>query len=165
MTGATAIVVFVVAVIESIMIHELGHFLTARWFGMRADRYFLGFGPTLWSTRRGETEYGVKAFPLGGFVTIKGMSPLDERLRPVGEQVFDAYAVDRDLVGGVEHRRPGPAPATGELGEVERTERGAVDRFERQLRHLRPVARDERVRQTVGPGHGELDRQAHVGRG
>ncbi|MEX2504167.1 MAG: site-2 protease family protein [Egicoccus sp.] len=96
MTGATAIVVFVVAVIASIMIHELGHFLTARWFGMRADRYFLGFGPTLWSTRRGETEYGVKAFPLGGFVTIKGMSPLDERLRPVGEQVFDAYAVDRD---------------------------------------------------------------------
>lgn len=96
MSGATAIVVFIVSIIAAIMIHEFGHYLTARWFGMRADRFFLGFGPTLWSTQRGETEYGVKALPLGGFVRIKGMSPLDERLRPVGDQVFDAYAIDRD---------------------------------------------------------------------
>src|SRR5690606_36530790 len=67
MSGATAITIFVVSLIAAIMLHELGHFLTARCFGMRADRYFLGFGPTLWSMRRGETEYGVKAIPAGGF--------------------------------------------------------------------------------------------------
>ncbi|HSK22664.1 MAG TPA: M50 family metallopeptidase [Egicoccus sp.] len=131
MTGATAIVVFLVSLLAAIMIHELGHFLTARWFGMRADRYFLGFGPTLWSTRRGETEYGVKAFPLGGFVTIKGMSPLDERLRPVGEQVFDAYAVDRDrerqdeLVSvGAPTARTGMPDATWDRLETELRRRG-----------------------------------------
>jgi regulator of sigma E protease len=89
MTGATAIWVFVISLIAAIMLHEAGHFITARWFGMRADRFFLGFGPTLWSTRRGETEYGVKALPLGGFVRIKGMSPLDERLPSVVDAVFD----------------------------------------------------------------------------
>ena len=131
MSGATAIVVFVVAIVASIMIHELGHFLTARWFGMRADRYFLGFGPTLWATRRGETEYGVKALPLGGFVTIKGMSPLDERLRPVGDQVFDAYAVDQDrersqelVPAGAAGVGSGLPPATWERLDDELRRRG-----------------------------------------
>lgn len=88
MSGAVSISLFVVSLIAAIMLHEAGHLLTARRFGMRADQFFLGFGPTLWSTRRGETEYGVKALPLGGFVRIKGMSPLDERLRGVAEQVL-----------------------------------------------------------------------------
>jgi len=88
MTGPLAITAFVVALIGAIMVHELGHFLTARWFGMKADRYFLGFGPTLWSTMRGETEYGVKALPLGGFVRICGMSPVDERDAPLPQVVF-----------------------------------------------------------------------------
>jgi regulator of sigma E protease len=88
MTGPLAITAFVVALIGAIMVHELGHFLTARWFGMKADRYFLGFGPTLWSTVRGETEYGVKALPLGGFVRICGMSPVDERDVPLPQVVF-----------------------------------------------------------------------------
>jgi regulator of sigma E protease len=98
MSGAVAIWVFVISLVAAIMIHEAGHFVTARWFGMRADRFFLGFGPTLWSTHRGETEYGVKALPLGGFVRIKGMSPIDERLRPVVDTVFDpqALAADRE---------------------------------------------------------------------
>jgi regulator of sigma E protease len=82
-TSTIAIIVFVVGLIGSIMVHEWGHFVTARRFGMRADRFFLGFGPTLWSTQIGETEYGVKALPLGGFVRIIGMSPLDERLPSV----------------------------------------------------------------------------------
>jgi regulator of sigma E protease len=100
MSGTAAIWVFVVSLIAAIMLHEAGHFLTARRFGMRADRFFLGFGPTLWSTRRGETEYGVKALPLGGFVRIRGMSDLDERLAPVPDQVFspEAVAADRELV-------------------------------------------------------------------
>jgi regulator of sigma E protease len=88
MTGGMAITVFVIALLAAIMLHELGHLLTARWSGMKADRYFLGFGPTLWSTQRGETEYGVKAFPLGGFVRICGMSPLDERDPSVMDAVF-----------------------------------------------------------------------------
>jgi regulator of sigma E protease len=98
MSGAAAIWIFVISLVAAIMIHEAGHFVTARWFGMRADRFFLGFGPTLWSTHRGETEYGVKALPLGGFVRIRGMSPVDERLGPVVDTVFDprAVAIDRE---------------------------------------------------------------------
>ncbi|TDC68143.1 RIP metalloprotease [Actinomadura sp. GC306] len=69
---------FVVALLASVMLHEGGHLLTAKRFGMKATQYFVGFGPTLWSTRRGETEYGVKAIPLGGFVKIVGYTPLEE---------------------------------------------------------------------------------------
>jgi membrane-associated protease RseP (regulator of RpoE activity) len=68
----------VVVLLASIMLHEAGHFLTAKHYGMKATRFFLGFGPTLWSFRRGETEYGVKAIPAGGFVKIVGMTPLEE---------------------------------------------------------------------------------------
>ena len=102
MSSTVAVVLFVVGVIVAIMIHEWGHFVTARRFGMRADRFFLGFGPTLWSTHRGETEYGVKLLPAGGFVRIKGMSPDDERLAPVADAVFepDALAEDRRLAAG-----------------------------------------------------------------
>ena len=68
----------IVVLLLSIMLHEAGHFLTAKHYGMKATRFFLGFGPTIWSTRRGETEYGVKAVPAGGFVKIIGMTPLEE---------------------------------------------------------------------------------------
>ncbi|MDP8930758.1 MAG: site-2 protease family protein [Actinomycetota bacterium] len=87
---------FVFAIALAIGLHEWGHFVTARWFGMRAERFFLGFGPTLWSIRRGETEYGIKALPLGGFVRIAGMSLGDTRQRPVAEAVFDAEVVAAD---------------------------------------------------------------------
>ena len=70
--------IFLVALLVSVMLHETGHFVTAKRFGMKATRYFVGFGPTLWSTWRGETEYGVKALPFGGFVKIEGMTSLDE---------------------------------------------------------------------------------------
>jgi regulator of sigma E protease len=96
MSGPVGIIAFVVSIIVAILLHELGHLLTAKRFGMRADRYFVGFGPTLWSTRRGETEYGVKAFILGGFVRIVGMTPLDERRRPVLDAAFDPEALQRD---------------------------------------------------------------------
>jgi membrane-associated protease RseP (regulator of RpoE activity) len=75
---AIGVVAFVVALLTSVMIHEAGHFLTARRYGMKATQFFVGFGPTLWSTRRGETEYGVKAIPAGGFVKIVGMTPLED---------------------------------------------------------------------------------------
>ena len=66
------------------MVHELGHFATAKWSGMKVTEYFLGFGPRLWSIRRGETAYGVKAIPAGGYVKILGMSILEE-VDPVDE--------------------------------------------------------------------------------
>src|SRR5260370_33315761 len=72
------IVIFVVALLGSVMLHELGHFLTAKKFGMRVTQFFIGFGKTLWSTFRGETEYGVKALPFGGFVKITGMTSIEE---------------------------------------------------------------------------------------
>jgi membrane-associated protease RseP (regulator of RpoE activity) len=59
----------------SIGFHEAGHFFWARKFGMRVPQFFVGFGPTVWSRRRGETEYGVKAVPLGGYIRIVGMIP------------------------------------------------------------------------------------------
>jgi len=78
MAYAVGVLVFVVGLLVSVMLHELGHFATAKHYGMKATRFFLGFGPTLWSMRRGETEYGVKALPAGGFVKIIGMTPLEE---------------------------------------------------------------------------------------
>jgi membrane-associated protease RseP (regulator of RpoE activity) len=70
--------IFLVALLVSVMFHEAGHFATAKWFGMKCTQFFVGFGPTVWSTQRGETEYGVKALPLGGYVKITGMTSLDE---------------------------------------------------------------------------------------
>ena len=69
---------FVLALLISVSLHEGGHFWTARRFGMKATQFFVGFGPTIWSRQRGETEYGVKAIPAGGFVKIVGMTQLEE---------------------------------------------------------------------------------------
>jgi membrane-associated protease RseP (regulator of RpoE activity) len=70
--------VFAVGVLIAIFLHELGHFVTARWTGMKATQFFIGFGPRLWSFRRGETEYGVRAIPAGAFVRIVGMNNMDD---------------------------------------------------------------------------------------
>ena len=78
-------VIFIVALLFSVMLHETGHFVTAKRFGMKVTRYFVGFGPTIWSTWRGETEYGIKALPLGGFVKIIGMHSLDDVEDPADE--------------------------------------------------------------------------------
>ena len=67
----------IVALFVMVMLHELGHFVMARRAGMKATEFFVGFGPRLWSIRRGETEYGVKALPLGGYVKIIGMTNLE----------------------------------------------------------------------------------------
>lgn len=68
---------FAVGIAAAIALHELGHLLAARAFGMRVRRYFVGFGPTVWSTRKGHTEYGVAALPFGGFCDIAGMTAQD----------------------------------------------------------------------------------------
>jgi membrane-associated protease RseP (regulator of RpoE activity) len=70
--------VFVVGLLISIFLHEVGHFITARWTGMKATQFFLFMGPKLWSFRRGETEYGLRMYPVGAFVRIIGMNNLDE---------------------------------------------------------------------------------------
>ena len=78
-------IIFVVALLFSIMLHEAGHFATAKKFRMKVTQFFVGFGQTLWSTMRGETEYGVKAIPLGGFVKITGMTALED-IDPADEE-------------------------------------------------------------------------------
>lgn len=69
------VVVLVVGLAISIALHEIGHLVPAKRFGVRVGQYMVGFGPTLWSRRRGETEYGVKAIPLGGYISMAGMYP------------------------------------------------------------------------------------------
>ncbi|RMB84474.1 zinc metalloprotease [Streptomyces shenzhenensis] len=72
------IVVFVVGLLFSIAWHELGHLSTAKLFGIRVPQYMVGFGPTIWSRHKGETEYGIKAIPFGGYIRMIGMFPPGE---------------------------------------------------------------------------------------
>lgn len=69
------VVLLVIGLAVSIALHELGHLVPAKKFGVRVGQYMIGFGPTLWSRRFGETEYGVKAIPLGGYISMAGMYP------------------------------------------------------------------------------------------
>jgi len=78
------ILAFAIALLLSVMVHELGHYLTAKRFGMRVSEFFLGFGKRLWSFTKGETEFGIKAIPAGGYCRIEGMTPRDQM--PVGEE-------------------------------------------------------------------------------
>lgn len=70
--------IVIIGFIAILMIHEGGHLIAAKSFGMKATKYFLGFGPTIWSFQRGETEYGIKAIPAGGYVRIIGMNLLED---------------------------------------------------------------------------------------
>ncbi len=78
------ILAFAIALLLSVMVHEFGHYLTARRFGMRVSEFFLGFGKRIWSFTKGETEFGIKAIPAGGYCRIEGMTPKDEM--PPGEE-------------------------------------------------------------------------------
>ncbi|MBN9325891.1 MAG: site-2 protease family protein, partial [Cellulomonas sp.] len=70
MAYVVAVLIVVVVLLASIGLHELGHMIPAKRFGVRVSQYMVGFGPTLWSRTRGETEYGLKAIPLGGYVRL-----------------------------------------------------------------------------------------------
>jgi membrane-associated protease RseP (regulator of RpoE activity) len=85
MKESLGIVLFALLILISVCLHEAGHMISAKRFGMKVTRYFVGFGPTLWSFKKGETEYGVKALPLGGFVKIVGMTPQDDDVAPEDE--------------------------------------------------------------------------------
>ena len=82
------VVLFFGAILASIGLHELGHMIPAKKFGGKVTQYFIGFGPTVWSKQVGETEYGVKAVPLGGYVKIVGMLP------PEAENLVDSVEID-----------------------------------------------------------------------
>src|SRR5690625_413125 len=69
------ILIMVVGIAVSIALHEIGHLVPAKLFNVRVTQYMIGFGKTLWSTTKGETEYGIKAIPLGGYVSMIGMLP------------------------------------------------------------------------------------------
>jgi membrane-associated protease RseP (regulator of RpoE activity) len=76
--GAIGVISFFLALFLVILVHEAAHFAVAKAFKIKVTEFFVGFGPRLWSTRRGETEYGVKAIPAGGYVKIAGMNPYEE---------------------------------------------------------------------------------------
>ncbi len=96
------VLLFIAILVVIVMLHELGHFVTAKRAGMKVTEYFVGFGPRLWSVRRGETEYGVKAIPAGGYVRIVGftatedVAPEDEprayRQQPFHQRIIVASA-------------------------------------------------------------------------
>ena len=69
------IAIFAVGLLFSIAWHELGHLSTAKLFGIRVPQYMVGFGPTIWSRKKGDTEYGIKAIPAGGYIRMIGMFP------------------------------------------------------------------------------------------
>jgi len=81
-----------------IILHEAGHFFAAKATGMRVERFFLFFGPTIWSFKRGETEYGVKAIPLGGYVKITGMNPEEEVPPEVAHRAYYKQDVWKRIV-------------------------------------------------------------------
>jgi membrane-associated protease RseP (regulator of RpoE activity) len=71
-------VAIIFGIVVMIFLHELGHYATAKWSGMKVTEFFIGFGPRIWSFQRGETEYGIKVIPAGAYVRIIGMNNLDE---------------------------------------------------------------------------------------
>ena len=98
---ALGILAFAVALLLSVMVHEFGHYITAKRFDMKVTEFFLGFGQRIWSFRRGETEFGIKAIPAGGYCRIEGMTPQDQM--PAGEEgraFFTASSLRKLIVLG-----------------------------------------------------------------
>lgn len=105
------VVVVAVGVAVSIALHEVGHLLPAKLFNVRVTKYMIGFGPTIWSRRKGETEYGFKAIPLGGYVAMIGMYPPnkdDGSVRPSSTGMFQTLASEARSAA---HEEVGPGDA------------------------------------------------------
>ena len=106
---------FLLGVIASIALHEVGHMAPAKYFGIKVTQYFVGFGKTVWSVKRGDTEYGVKAFPMGGFIRMVGMLPPAKRddqgnIRGIrngffGKLIADARAAEQEQMGAEDPSR------------------------------------------------------------
>ena len=91
-------VLVVVGILVMVFFHELGHYLTARWTGMKPTEFFIGFGPRLWSFRKGDTEYGLKAIPAGAYVRIVGMNNLEDVAPADAERAYRAKSYPRKLL-------------------------------------------------------------------
>jgi len=111
MLQVLGIVIFVLGLLVSIGLHELGHMIPAKKFGVRVSEYFVGFGPTLWSRKGKETEYGIKAIPLGGYVRLVGMIPPEDAVKPVkvrgrlAQIIADSRSASVDeVLEGEDHR-------------------------------------------------------------
>ena len=119
------------------MLHELGHFATAKWSGMKVTEYFVGFGPRLWSIRRGETEYGVKAIPAGGYVRITGFTVLEDvadRGRAAHLSPAAVLEADHRRLGRLGHALPHRLrPGTDQRFRVRGGDRQRRDRLARAL--------------------------------
>jgi membrane-associated protease RseP (regulator of RpoE activity) len=102
MLFALGVAVFILGLLVSISLHELGHLTFAKRFGVKVTQYMVGFGPTVWSRRRGETEYGIKAIPMGGYIRMIGMvppaKPTTRWPRRMAELVEDFRKTSRDEV-------------------------------------------------------------------
>lgn len=99
--GGWPLLVVVLGVVLMIFLHELGHFLAAKWSDMQVTEFFIGFGPKIWSFRRGETEYGFKAIPAGAYVKITGMSMLEEVDDDVAHRTYRSKSYPRRLLVAV----------------------------------------------------------------
>ncbi|MGN8246703.1 M50 family metallopeptidase [Cellulomonas soli] len=111
MAYLVGVLVVVVVLLASIGLHEVGHMVPAKRFGVRVSQYMVGFGPTLWSRTKGETEYGLKAIPLGGYVRLIGMYPPAEAVGdPQPRSMFGRLAADaraasaEEILPGQDHR-------------------------------------------------------------
>ena len=96
--GILGVVAFIVALLFSVMVHEFRHFLTARKFKMKVTEFFLGFGKRIWSFQRGETEFGLKAIPAGGYCKITGMTIHEELSEEEKARAFYEASVPKRLV-------------------------------------------------------------------
>ncbi len=101
LTGGWPTVVVVLGVVLMIFLHELGHYMAAKWGGMKVTEFFIGFGPKIWSFQRGETEYGFKAIPAGAYVKIAGMNNLDEADPEDEDRTYRAKSYPKRLLVAV----------------------------------------------------------------
>jgi len=96
--GFIGVLAFIVALLFSVMVHEAGHYLTAKHFHMKVTEFFLGFGKRIWSFQRGETEFGIKAIPAGGYCRISGMSVNEEMAEDEKHRAFYIASVPKRLI-------------------------------------------------------------------
>ena len=152
-------VIFFALVMASIALHEIGHLVPGKMFGVKTTQYFVGFGKTLWSRQRGETEYGFKAIPLGGYVRFVGMFPPAKnnpgQVRSARTGLFQRWPTTPARRSG---RPSGPRTTAGcstrrSLAEADHHGRRPDDEHPAGVRH--PARRDRDVRRQPHPADGE----------
>ncbi|MBR5950478.1 MAG: site-2 protease family protein, partial [Actinomycetaceae bacterium] len=111
MSFLIGVIILIIGLLISVALHELGHLFPAKRFGVKVPQYFVGFGPTIWSKQVGETEYGIKAIPLGGFVRLASMlypgSPNRKQTRKSGQLTWaeEARRASAEELGEGEENR------------------------------------------------------------